>query len=756
MKSEVYGKHALSLFLVSTTLALTACGGSSPTVLRTPPPTAPAPAPTPTPVPTPPAANFDTPEYRASNGATAVNALTAYEEGAFGQGVKVGVVDSGINTGSSQFTGRIDPASRRVSSFGSVEDTDGHGTSVSAVIAAAADGRLTQGVAPQATIVAARADAPNSCTDEDGCSYLDLDIAEGIDLARNTGARVVNLSLGGSPAQAELRDAIDRATADGMIVVISAGNDELEEPDPLAFVASDSIARGRVLIAGSIDADDNLSDFSNQAGTFGDFFFSTLGSRVASIDEEDELFLYSGTSYAAPALSGALAVLFSGFPNLTADEAIEILARSARDLGDTGVDAVFGRGAIDLDAAFRPIGGTSLAGSEVAVGTGPIAVTGGAAGDGGKVGTALTRVTVLDDYDRAFAVDLSSTLANQAAQGRLAGALLNPGAGGAARLGPASLSLSVVNTQNAMFMTELEAKGLDRNGGRRMVPMTGIVSGSPVAGTTTMMAHGIAPGRLVDRFAAPEQELGWLADGGVGGGLLLTPETAGAIGQAIGSWTFIVAAGSADAILAENGEGDVETFAFGATRSFGPVDLALTYERQDERETFLGSRGSTALGIDGANSDFLNVALGYRLADDLTATANLRGGLTDLALGGGGLAVGSERLRSSAFSVAIQRQDTLRKGDLIGLRVSQPLRIEGGALRLGLPSDYDYATGETAYRVASTSIAPSGREIAFEAGYARPFGFGLLQGNLFYRTQPGHVANAAADLGVALRVATEF
>ncbi|MGB3723362.1 MAG: S8 family peptidase, partial [Pacificimonas sp.] len=393
------------LLTAASAAMLAACGGGGGGSLR-PIPVAPTPSPTPTPAPTPAPSSLNTAEYRRSNAATSIGALTAYEAGAFGAGVKVGVIDSGIDVDSPEFAGRIDPASRSTNRD-PLQDIDGHGTSVAGVIAAAANGRFNQGVAPLATIVAQRADDPGSCDGEDGCNYPDVNIAAGIDNARVAGARVINVSLGGSEAFPVLRRAIDRATAADIIIVISSGNDGEDNPDPLALVANDGISRGRVLIAGALTATGQQAEFSNRAGSGQQHYFATLGDRVRSFDHTDTAFLFSGTSYAAPGLSGALALLFSAFPNLSADEAIEILRRSATDLGAAGTDAVFGRGGLDIAAAFRAQGQTSLAGSKIALDaeSGALVTFGGAAGDGGTFGDTLGNVVVLDAFGRAYGID---------------------------------------------------------------------------------------------------------------------------------------------------------------------------------------------------------------------------------------------------------------------------------------------------------------------------------------------------------------
>jgi subtilisin family serine protease len=152
-------------------LLLAGCGGAVGGGVGTvpAPPPAPTPAPAPAPAPTPTPSAFDTVEYRRSNGAVQVQALAAYDRGFSGSGITVAVIDSGVNPALAEFSGRISPASRDVAAARALADERGHGTSVTGILLAARNGVNMHGVAPQATLLALRADTPGSCDDQ-GCS----------------------------------------------------------------------------------------------------------------------------------------------------------------------------------------------------------------------------------------------------------------------------------------------------------------------------------------------------------------------------------------------------------------------------------------------------------------------------------------------------------------------------------------------------------------------------------------------------------
>ncbi len=151
-----------------------------------------------------PRRNFDTAELRRSDGPEFHGAVSAWQAGINGVGKTIAVIDTGIDVDSPEFAGRLHPNSASVSGTGTVQQEDDHGTNVALVAAAARDDTGVVGIAYNATVLAIRADTPDSCATEDpedttlGCTFNDRSIAAGLDLAVRSGARVVNLSLGGS------------------------------------------------------------------------------------------------------------------------------------------------------------------------------------------------------------------------------------------------------------------------------------------------------------------------------------------------------------------------------------------------------------------------------------------------------------------------------------------------------------------------------------------------------------------------------
>jgi hypothetical protein len=111
---------------------------------------------------------------------------------------------------------------------------------------------------------------------------------------------------------------------------------------------------------------------------------------------------------------------------------------------------------------------------------------------------------------------------------------------------------------------------------------------------------------------------------------------------------------------------------------------------------------------------------------------------------------------SRGWSADLTRQGVFGQFDSLGLRVSQPLRVEGGGFNLRLPVGYDYATLTPVYGTRSLSLTPQGREIDGELAWRGPLLGGDASASLFYRTDPGHFASMPDDKGVAIKWSRRF
>jgi hypothetical protein len=187
----------------------------------------------------------------------------------------------------------------------------------------------------------------------------------------------------------------------------------------------------------------------------------------------------------------------------------------------------------------------------------------------------------------------------------------------------------------------------------------------------------------------------------------------------------------------------------GIDRKVGRTMLTANLSRLDESQSLLGGRMSNALGGGGSTSLFLDLDAHHSLGGGWSAGATARRGWTDFASG---------KFATAAYSFDLSKLGVLASNDTVGLRLSQPLRVESGGFAMMLPTGFDYSTGLATDTLTRMSLAPSGRELDAELSYGRSLlgGNGWLGGNLFARREPGHIADAGKDVGAAVRFKLEF
>ncbi len=776
------------------------CGGGSvgSTPVPVPAPTpAPTPTPTPTPVPTPaptptPSSVFLTSEYNRSTGPSQHGAITAWAGGTTGRGVTIGIIDSGIDQTSPEFSGRISAASNDVAGSRGLTNPDSdHGTNVAMVAAAARDSTGIVGIAFDATIAMFRADSVGTCatavaTDpKSGCTFSDTNIAAGVNAAVAAGAKVINLSLGGSPPNFTLRNAVANAAANGVVVVISAGNDgdstdpavDPNNPDPFA-AGLRAAGNGNVIIAGSVDATNTISTFSNKAGTEQAWFLAARGERVCCVYENGVLkvvtnpdgsrsaFVFSGTSFSAPQIAGAAALLRQAFPNLTAPQVVDLLLRTATDGGVAGTDGIYGRGILNITNAFAPQGATSLAGSITAISLGDTTVvTSAPMGDAGARVTGLGAI-VLDGYQRAYHYDLGAEVRTAQVQPKLAPAL------------SARVRHVAVGTDKVSLSFSVDASGraerLPWQGLLRLSPadaqIAKVLAGQVVAriAPDAKIAFGFSQGAdgLVAQLQGQAQPAFLVArapgdDQGFGQDDVLSV----AWRQQLGRWGIAASAEHGSPVTAapvwsatygfdRRRYDSADRYGLSVDRGFGDLQLAFGASWLAERHSILGARLADGFGGGGADSLFLDATGQWQPAPGWQLGAQWRSGFT-AARGGGSVAAGG-RMTSSAWSLDAARLGVFKRGDWLGLRVSQPLRVESGGIALNLPVDYSYTTLQPTFARSVLNLAPRGREVDTELAWRGPLWSGAALFSLFYRTDPGHYASLPDDRGVAFTWSKAF
>ena len=255
-----------------------------------------------------------------------------------GTGVKVAVVDSGVDLDQPDLAGRLVAGRNILAPSSPPQDDNGHGTMVAGIIAADANNRRgITGIAPLAQIM------PVKVVDSSG-NATDPDIAAGIDWARTHGAKVINLSLGGPSNSTVLTNAVNAALAANIVVVAAAGNDfapTVEYPAAVPGV----LAVSATTHSGALAAFSSYGWRIDVAAPGLDITSTALGTKEAYAAE-------SGTSFSSPIVAGTAALVRAKHPGWTQSQVTAQIRNTARDVGPPGVDAAFGHGIVDPLAAL--------------------------------------------------------------------------------------------------------------------------------------------------------------------------------------------------------------------------------------------------------------------------------------------------------------------------------------------------------------------------------------------------------------------
>ncbi len=205
--------------------------------------------------------------------------------------VTVAVIDSGVCAAHPDLAGRLLPGHDYVENDDTPQDSYGHGCAVTGVIAANDDNGIgIAGVAPNAMIL------PLRVLDGQGLgSYSN--VAAAIVAATDAGAQIINLSLGGSAPSSVLESAVNYADAHGVTIVAAAGNTGGDLLYPAAYAP--------VVAVGSVDQDLSLSSFSSRGPGLD---LLAPGRDILSTSVDDGYTTLSGTSFAAPYVSGVAAL----------------------------------------------------------------------------------------------------------------------------------------------------------------------------------------------------------------------------------------------------------------------------------------------------------------------------------------------------------------------------------------------------------------------------------------------------------------
>ena len=682
-----------------------------------------------------------------------------------------------------------------------------HGAAVASLLASQHTAGNVMGIAPNSPVLL------YNPFDYTGTASWD-DVAAGINALYARGASVINASLGvpGQVLSDEwatiMTSSAVNQTGHAFVLVKAAGNEGVVQTTDVNWIGSQ--APNNLILVGSVGPTGMISSFSNTPGTacilvngtcqqqnmLMYHFLVAPGENILVSDNSGGVMRVSGTSFAAPLVSGAVALLQDRWPWLKdhPDETTQIIFRSARDLGAPGVDPIYGWGELDIEASQSPLSfdnltvlqpGTLPNGDYTYSATIPAATLKAAVLDPGQLnlwqqqGGYIIAFETIGATFRDFEIPLSSLLTGQ-----------NVNLGGENKPYQSYLYQRLIDWANAPGAASFNARANRFTNGEWSLSLTATQS-SPEE-----MRHDTAP--IHYEFAAVDRRTGFGLRFGEGSGAY---SFTGVSGFSLRS-DFDPATGGVNPVLgfASGGAyGQAEMtlgkarFSFGYTQktddhmyldpTYGPVleeklapnrafaslfsvdyelvksvKLNASFTNLRESDGLLGAQGAGLFNmVQGSNTAATTVGASF----DLTGGWKLLASATTATsaspqFSNGALSFTTPHLNSTAYELVAMTSELFADRDSFRISLAQPLHIESGALQYRSMQVVDRETGELSNFTQTWNVSGK-REYRMEALYGLPVleGAAQLEGYALVDVNPHMSVTGAPELalGWSLRFA---
>lgn len=665
--------------------------------------------------------------------------------------------------------------------------TEGHGAAVASLILSPHDGEGIMGIAPSATVL------NYNPFDKSNTASWD-DVEAGVNKLAKEGASVVNISLGvaGWTLNSEWAGIFDNAMRSSFkfdpVFVKAAGNEGIVQTQDIEW--NDDDVFDNLIIVGSVNPIGGKSAFSNRPGEaclvvdgrcdeenkLKYRFMVAPGELILASDGEGGIARVSGTSFAAPLVSGAITLLHDRWPWFKeyAEETVDIMFESARDLGEPGVDSVYGHGLLDVEASQSPLSFDNLVFYQNSSGVGDTKLKtysstsfknsmlrSGSLDLWQLDGASVFAMEEIGDTHRDFAIPLSTLVHGETTN-------FNGNEGRYQR----HLYQRLIDWANDANFSDIQsydapmAVSSDWNLGLTASPLkyadtltmqegdlnfrTGIVLQNTEAGFEFRLGSGEGAIAL-----AGQSGFGFYSDYDIETGGV-NPLLGFASGDEYASASFDISQVTSvtfgftskddnhiiqDPLTGQNnklvdGYDDYRASAFNVgvdhmiSKAFS---VSGSYVLLDEETGLLGAQGTGALSLSGGSlSDSVTLGANMRPAEDLTVSlsatvGHTRGTRFDNSL----LGVGDEGLQTTAFALSAQKKGLFGKEDGLRWTFMQPLHIESGGIEYSSIQVVDRRTGELGNVTETWNLNNSNRKLVTEVLYATPIMNDALELSLF-------------------------
>ena len=681
--------------------------------------------------------------YGMSNGGTyalaRICAGAAYARGATGSGINVAVIDTGIalygsgNNYHLDFGGNNDslPSSKIVTPTGSdnvnsdniPNDDNGHGTHVAGIIGADNDNQADSpivtngmhGVAYESKLYIFKAG------DSDG-AFADAAIANSLSEAITAGVDIINNSYGDSAEiGVDCNSASSCETAIGssvytqmeavgaadIINVWAAGNDSKDNPSVLAGAhLYDTDFKNLSIAVVAVGTDGKIASYSNKCGVVAAYCVAAPGSAIYSAwyFANGYHIATSGTSMAAPMVSGALALVKHEFSSLTNTQVVSRLLTTALDTDEYSQSAIYGHGLINLNTATAAVGSLQTIGGSNLLDDPNTSYNDlvnntftSSAAFSNALNAAISGQTmeVYDSFDRAnFEVGVSSFFTSGS-----------------------YTSQNTVENHMARLQPKTKEKVKHKNlyGNFTMEVDGNYVQSSMFQSAGDFLALGF--NQSTNSFENAVDPLsGFFNDSNFGNNYLVNPYFHTGSGQ--------------DYFMSFNGNSSfgIDTFTNGNNSDLGlafnlnPLsstsgdakyagDLQIVLGTNYEQNKFLNSSSTGAFATgDMSNTNFTGIKYKKNLGDDFTFVGSGFAGYTYIDKASNSYIDKSTPLLTSTFTLGLAKANFIKKDQRIGFFINQPQRVEDGSLNLRVPTSSDRDRTVT-YSNLNVDLEPDARQI---------------------------------------------
>jgi len=686
--------------------------------------------------------NFQTDEYYTigsnsggrSNQLSLVCASSAYARGATGDGIKIAIVDSGGpwdadgNVSNNEFNSTasdiVKPSnSDYVNSDSVPNDDNGHGSGVACMVRCDRGDTDVHGIAYNSILSFYKVSNASGTFINDSTMGSALNAADSNDIINNSwGTNTDCTSIStctsavGSTTYAAMKTATD---TNGKILVWAAGNSGGANPFAQAkSVLYDTALQGLSVAVvainatnanGSGAANGKIWSDSNRCGDAAAYCIAAPGADVTFVGKENGQTFYigSGTSYAAPLVSGGLAIIKQEFSSLTNTQVVTRLFTTALDTGEYSQSSIYGHGLMNLNAATAAVGKLRVLG-------------------GGNL---------LDSPNTSYYDLVDNTFSSSAAFSRAINLALNgqtmeiydsfDGANFKTNISSFFTSGSYT-TENTVenHMARLQPKTKEKVKHKNLYGNFIMeVDGNYVQSSMFQSAGGfLALGfnQSTNSFENAVDPLsGFFNDSNFGNNYLVNPYFHAGSGQdyfmsfnsnsSFGFDTFTNVNGN-DLGMAFN----LNPFSSTSGDIKNAGDLQIVLGTNYEQNKFLNSSSTGAFATgDMSNTNFTGVKYKKNLENDFTFVGSGFAGYTYIDRASNSYIDKSTPLLTSTFTLGLAKANFIKKDQRIGFFINQPQRVEDGSLNLRVPTSSDRDRTVT-YSNLNVDLEPDARQINFD------------------------------------------